>query len=146
MGTVFSGKARTVPVARPALKKRVLPDRRKAGAQWERAAESFLLSNGLNLLHRNFFCRFGEIDLIMEDGATIVFVEVKYRKGGVHGSGANAVTLQKQGRISRTAAWFLARNPHRAEQDCRFDVVSIEPGQGVHGIRWIQNAFYTTTG
>lgn len=128
------------------LKGRARPDRRQTGAHWERTAESFLLSNGLNLLHRNFFCRFGEIDLIMEDRSTIVFVEVKYRRSGLHGSGANAVTEQKQGRISRTAAWYLARHPHRADQDCRFDVVSIDPGQEERGIQWIRNAFYTTTG
>jgi putative endonuclease len=80
----------------------------------------------------------------MEDGDTVVFVEVKYRENRQHGSGADAVTVQKQGRISRTAAWYLARHPHRSEQNCRFDVVSIDPGN--RGIQWIRNAFYSTTG
>ncbi len=119
---------------------------RQKGAHWEKTAESFLRSNGLKLLQRNFTSRFGEIDLIMEDDKTVVFVEVKYRTNTRHGSGADAVTIQKQGRISRTASWFLVKNPHRAEQFCRFDVVSIDPQQKEYEISWIKGAFYSTTG
>jgi len=119
---------------------------RESGAQWEKTAEGFLRSNGLKLLQRNFYSRFGEIDLIMEDDKTLVFVEVKYRKSEQHGSGAEAVTFHKQGRISRTAAWYLAKNPHRAECVCRFDVISIYPGEKDHGINWIKSAFYSTLG
>ena len=119
---------------------------RQAGAHWEKTAESFLRSNGLKLLQRNFSSRFGEIDLIMEDDRTVVFVEVKYRASNQHGSGADAVTFQKQGRISRTASWFLVKNPHRAEQFCRFDVISIDPLKRDQGINWIKNAFYSTIG
>ena len=119
---------------------------RQSGARWEKTAESFLRSHGLKLLQRNFSSRFGEIDLIMEDDKTVVFVEVKYRKSNQHGSGADAVTFHKQGRISRTAGWYLAMNPHRAEQFCRFDVISISPHIKDHGINWIKNAFYSTIG
>ena len=117
---------------------------RQSGAQWEKTAESFLRRQGLTLLQRNFSSRFGEIDLVMEDQKTVVFVEVKYRKSNQHGSGADAVTFHKQGRISRTAAWYLVKNPHRAEQICRFDVISIDPQKGDQGIDWIENAFYST--
>jgi putative endonuclease len=119
---------------------------RLSGAQWEKTAESFLRSYGLKLLQRNFSSRFGEIDLIMEHDETVVFVEVKYRKSNQHGSGADAVTFHKQGRISRTAAWYLAKNPHRAEQFCRFDVISIDPQKKDQGIKWIKGAFYSTIG
>ena len=119
---------------------------RLSGAHWEKAAESFLRDHGLKLLQRNFTSRFGEIDLIMEDDKTIVFIEVKYRKSNQHGSGAAAVTYQKQGKISRTAAWYLAKNSRRAEQICRFDVISINPQIRDHGINWIRNAFYNTQG
>lgn len=119
---------------------------RQSGAQWEKAAESFLRSHGLRLLERNFSSRFGEIDLIMEDEKTVVFVEVKYRYSSDHGSGAEAVTFHKQGRISRTAAWYLAKNPHRAEQICRFDVISMNPQKTDKGIDWIKSAFYSTIG
>lgn len=122
------------------------PGSRKSGIYWEKAAESFLRKQGLTLLQRNFSSRFGEIDLIMEDKQTLVFVEVKYRRNDYHGSGADAVTFHKQGRISRTAAWYLAKNPHRAECVCRFDVISIDPKERDEGINWIKNAFYSTMG
>ena len=54
--------------------------------------------------------------------------------------------FHKQGRISRTAAWYLAMNPHRAEQICRFDVISINPQEKDQGINWIKSAFYSTQG
>lgn len=123
-----------------------MKSRRQSGADWEKSAESYLLSQGLQLLHRNFSSRFGEIDLIMEDQNTLVFIEVKYRSRNDHGSGADAVTPVKQGRISRTAAWFLAKNPRRADQFCRFDVISIRPDKKEAGINWIRNAFYSTLG
>jgi len=119
---------------------------RKSGDRWEKAAESFLLAQNLKLLQRNFSSRFGEIDLIMTDEKTVVFVEVKYRNNRRHGSGADAVTFHKQKKISMTAAWYLVKNPHRAECVCRFDVISIDPEQGDQGINWIRNAFYSTTG
>jgi len=119
---------------------------RQSGAQWEKTAESFLRNHGLKLLQRNFSSRFGEIDLIMEDEETLVFIEVKYRKSNHHGSGADAVTFHKQGRISRTAGWYLAKNPRKADQFCRFDVISIDPHKKDQGISWIKNAFYSTIG
>ena len=121
-------------------------NRRLQGGQWEKLAESFLNKRGLRTLERNYNSRFGEIDLIMEDEDVVVFVEVKYRKSSQHGSGADAVTFHKQGRISRTAAWYLAMNPHRAEQVCRFDVISINPQEKDQGINWIKSAFYSTQG
>jgi putative endonuclease len=120
--------------------------RRPSGNHWEKTAESYLGTRGLKLLQRNFSSRFGEIDLVMEDNKTLVFVEVKYRRSNRHGSGADAVTYQKQHKISATAAWYLAINPKRAEQFCRFDVISIDQGKGDQGINWIRNAFYSTLG
>jgi len=133
-------------MARNPLSHHLVLNSRQSGAQWEKIAESFLRARGLKLLQRNFSSRFGEIDLVMEDEKTVVFVEVKYRKSSQHGSGADAVTYHKQGRISRTAAWYLAKNPHRAEQVCRFDVISIDPQKGDQGIDWIESAFYSTIG
>jgi putative endonuclease len=127
-----------------ALNKRQVLGSRQSGERWERTAELFLRNHGLEFLHRNFTSRFGEIDLIMEDQETVVFVEVKYRKNENHGDGADAVTFHKQGRISRTAAWYLAKNPHRAEQFCRFDVISIGPQKQDQCINWIKSAFYST--
>jgi len=128
------------------INKQPLFNSRQAGARWEKIAESFLSAQGLKLLHRNFSSRMGEIDLIMEDDKTLVFIEVRYRANHRHGSGAESITAHKQGRISRTAAWYLVKNPSRAEQFCRFDVISVDPQKNNHGIDWIQNAFYSTIG
>ena len=144
MGTVLCRQAYTISMARQSLKQQSAFTTRQSGAEWEKTAESFLRSHGLKLLQRNFSSRFGEIDLIMEDDGTVVFVEVKYRKCNRHGSGADAVTFHKQGRISRTAAWYLVENPHRAEQVCRFDVISIDPQNRDQGVNWIKSAFYST--
>ncbi len=128
-----------------------LANTRQAGARWEKTAEAFLLEQGLILLQRNFSSRLGEIDLIMEDNKTIVFVEVRYRNSSRFGGGAASITVQKQNKISRTAAWFLAKNPHLAEQFCRFDIISIgsvsnDSEKMDQGIDWIQSAFYSTIG
>jgi putative endonuclease len=146
MGAILCGPPDTLSMARQSLNKQAAFTTRQSGAEWEKTAESFLRGHGLKLLQRNFSSRFGEIDLIMEDEETVVFVEVKYRKSSQHGSGADAVTFHKQGRISRTAAWYLAMNPHRAEQVCRFDVISINPQEKDQGINWIKSAFYSTQG
>lgn len=119
---------------------------KKSGELWEKTAESFLCRHGLKVLEKNYSSRFGEIDLVMEHGNTIVFVEVRYRKSKQHGDGAESVTAVKQSRISRTAGWYLANNPARAEQFCRFDVVSIASEQSAQDINWIRNAFYSTIG
>ena len=143
MGAVFGWPGCSLRVARDTLN-RPPAARRKAGTYWEKIAEAFLSARGLRLLQRNFSCRLGEIDLVMDDRGTLVFVEVKYRKSSTHGSGADAVNLHKQNRISRTAAFYLATNPARADQFCRFDVVSIDPDKAEQGINWIKNAFYST--
>jgi len=117
---------------------------RQSGAQWENIAEAYLNRHGLKLVERNFSSRFGEIDLIMEDDETLVFVEVKYRTSNQHGSGAEAITYHKQRKLSLTASWYLVKNPQRAEQFCRFDVISIAARTGHQDINWIKNAFYST--
>lgn len=147
MGAVQQRQAHPLQMAQRPLK-----NTRHSGQQWEKTAEHYLCGQGLKLLERNFSSRFGEIDLIMEDQdtainrATLVFVEVRYRKSTLRGSGAESVTLHKQGRLSRTAGWYLAKNPARAEQYCRFDVVSIDSQNTDPCVNWIRNAFYSTIG
>lgn len=128
------------------MARRSLKNTRQFGQQWEKTAELYLSQQGLKLLERNYTSRFGEIDLIMEHHDTVVFVEVRYRKNTLRGSGAETVTVQKQGRLSRTAGWYLAKHPARAEQFCRFDVVSIDSQNKDPYVNWIQNAFYSTIG
>jgi putative endonuclease len=111
------------------------------GAKWEQIAESFLHGKGLSTVERNFRCRLGEIDLIMQDGPTLVFTEVRYRRSDRFGSGAESVTHAKQARIIRAAQRFLQYRPLHPNQACRFDVISIGPENQHAEINWIRGAF-----
>lgn len=115
--------------------------RRQQGNHWERVAETFLNRRGLKTLERNFQVRCGEIDLILKDANTLVFTEVRYRVNSYRGSGADSVTLTKQGRIVRAAQLYLLRHPAYLDAACRFDVVSIGSEEGRTRLNWIRNAF-----
>ncbi len=119
---------------------------RRAGQRWEKTAESFLNKRGLKTLKRNYRCRLGEIDLVMEHDGTLVFVEVRFRKNGRHGSGAETVDCRKQWKIARAAALFLGQHPEYAARPGRFDVISVSKVDGAPAIRWIRNAFQSPLG
>ena len=118
-----------------------MPDTRRQGSHWERAAESFLHGKGLETVRRNFHGRFGEIDLVMLDGNSLVFVEVRYRANPGFGTGAASVTALKQRRIASAAGRFLQSNRQHRARPCRFDVVSIGREQGREVMTWIRSAF-----
>lgn len=111
------------------------------GNQWERIAEAYLQRQGLKTLERNFNCRVGEIDLVMEHGECLVFAEIRFRENSRFGSGAETVTRAKQARIIRAAQKYLQFHRNRAQQPCRFDVISLGNAQGKLALEWIQNAF-----
>lgn len=115
---------------------------RGVGERWETWAAHELARHGLKLLHRNYQCRVGEIDLVMGDGETLVFVEVRYRRRTDYGGGAASVSAAKQRRLINAARHFLARHPKLAERPCRFDVVAIAPGTDREpAMNWIRSAF-----
>lgn len=99
-------------------------DKQALGARGEELAARFLRDAGLEIVDRNWRCRYGELDLIARDAATTVFVEVKTRRGLAYGTPAEAVTFGKQQRIRRLALLWLAEQtgPWR---HIRFDVVSV---------------------
>lgn len=101
----------------------------------EQAALNFLEGQGLTLLERNFACKLGEIDLIMQNEDCLVFVEVRLRNNPLYGSGAETVTPKKIRKIIKTAEYYLLKHP-LGNFDCRFDVISMDDK-----IDWIQNAF-----
>lgn len=103
------------------------------GQKGEDDALAHLLIHGLRLLERNFRCKSGEIDLIMQDGAGLVFVEVHQRASRSHGGAAASVTPAKQRRLVRAAEIYLMR--YRQLPPCRFDVVAIDGGQ----LSWLRN-------
>lgn len=109
------------------------------GREAEDRVRTHLEAQGLRLKARNHRCRWGEIDLVMEDGEALVFVEVRYRGRDDYGSAAASVDAHKQRRLVRAASDFLAR--HQATgRPARFDVAAVGPnGQ----IDWIRAAFDT---
>jgi len=98
---------------------------------------AFLQRQGLRLVDRNYRCRRGEIDLIMLDSDTLVFVEVRYRQSSRFGTAAETVGARKQASLSAAASHYLAHR--RTQLPCRFDVIGIDGNQR---IEWIQNAFF----
>ena len=108
------------------------------GQQYEQLAAAYLQRAGLVLLQQNFQCKAGEIDLIMRDGQTLVFVEVKYRASSAFGGAVAAVTPAKQQKLLRACRWYLQQ--HRlSDQSWRLDVLAIE-GQTPYQYQWIKNA------
>ena len=104
------------------------------GAHHERHARRYLERAGLRFHAANVRLPGGEIDLIMRDVATWVFVEVRYR----YGSAAASVDRGTQRRLLRAAApWLAAHNQSLETADCRFDVLAITGGQ----LQWLPNAF-----
>lgn len=96
----------------------------QVGALGEDLAAEFLESAGLVVLARNWRSRYGELDLIAEDGDTVVFVEVKTRTGLGYGTPAEAVTAVKVDRIRRLAALWLSSHERRWRR-IRVDVVTV---------------------
>ncbi len=112
----------------------------------ENLACDYLQQQGLNLIERNYHCRAGEIDLIMQHADSIVFVEVRYRSNKNFGSGADSVDFRKQKKLITTAEHYLQKNHARAQQPARFDVVSISRDNEQTPINWIQDAFQASAG
>ena len=111
------------------------------GQAAEQAACSYLTRHGLTLITRNFHARQGEIDIIMLDKDTLVFVEVRFRSRQDFGDAAASVTRSKQQKIIATAHYFLHHHPNYGHLAARFDVIAIHPqGQDWH-IDWIPAAF-----
>lgn len=110
------------------------------GRHWEAMAREFLLTQGLRFVAANFARRFGEIDLIMLDGATLVFVEVKYRSSDRFGSSVEQVTPAKTRKIKLAAKAYLQICPHEVEA-VRFDVVGISPEGTGYRFHWVKGAF-----
>lgn len=112
-------------------------NKRAKGTIYEKKAAEYLESAGYHVVQANYRCKAGEIDLIARQGGYLVFVEVKYRRDGRSGDGAEAVDVRKQRRITKAALWYLTERHMDTEVPCRFDVISFQ-GQEIH---LIQDAF-----
>jgi len=105
------------------------------GQAAEQTAADYLTARGLRLVERNWRCKGGEIDLVMRDGATLVFVEVRARGGMAFGGAAASITAAKQARVVLAARHYLAAKG--LDVPCRFDVVLVQDGR----LEWLQGAF-----
>jgi putative endonuclease len=114
--------------------------RQRLGKSGEDLACAELVRRGYAILERRYRTRFGEIDIVARDGPTTVFVEVKTRRGGDYGGGAEAVTPWKQRRIAGMAVDFIARQELH-DQPCRFDVVTVDETPGGPRVEVFVNAF-----
>lgn len=113
-------------------------DTRKAyGRRGEALAAAYVEQKGIKILCRNFRSRFGEIDLIGQDGKYLVFIEVKARTTDLCGYPGEALTSWKKERICQTARFYCAKKHIVPEQSIRFDVVEIVGDK----IRHTKNAF-----
>nr|WP_275973329.1 YraN family protein [Pseudomonas marianensis] len=116
-------------------------DRQHRGQEAEDTAKHYLERQGLRLVQRNWSCRSGELDLVMLDGDTVVFVEVRYRRHAAWGGALESVDRRKQQKLIKTAQLFLQRETRWARHPCRFDVIAIEAGRSSAAPNWIRNAF-----
>ncbi|MBI5919522.1 MAG: YraN family protein [Nitrosomonadales bacterium] len=107
------------------------------GDEAEQRAADFLTRRGLRLLARNFRCRYGEIDLILQDGDTLVFVEVRLRSRSDFGGAAASIDSHKQRKLTLAAQHYLAQLPRTPP--CRFDAILMRDAG--ESIEWIKNAF-----
>ena len=133
------------------------PGSSSIGQRAEDAALAYLRSQGLRLVERNFHCKCGEIDLIMQHADCLVFVEVRYRKKDTFGGAIESITTAKQHKIVTTAQYYLQKCGKTNTVPCRFDVVAISPDHKLattplskhqcrldgFRIQWISRAFET---
>jgi putative endonuclease len=114
--------------------------RRNTGQRGEDLASAYLQAAGYRILERNYRCVFGEIDIVAEEGQTLVFAEVKSRRSGSYGDPQLAVGLQKQKKVSLVALHYLKER--RLQDRCaRFDVVAVKLWAAESRIELIRNAF-----
>ena len=113
-------------------------NKKELGFSGEDKACSFLLSNKIKILDRNYrFHKAGEIDLIGRDGEYLVFFEVKLRTGKSKGSASEAVTFSKQRQICKVASYYMYEHKFKSDTPVRFDVIAIDGDE----INWFKNAF-----
>jgi putative endonuclease len=114
---------------------------RARGAQIEALARDYLVRQGLRPIAANANFRFGELDLVLRDGDTVVFVEVRYRRSRAFGGGAASVDAGKRRKLALAAEAFLAAHRELARAPCRFDVIDASGDPAKPHFDWLRDAF-----
>jgi len=121
------------------------PEQRRAIFQRGRAAEQqaaeYLQAQGLKLLGRNYRTPCGEIDLIMRDATTLVFVEVRYRSSESFCRPEETINTAKQQRLRAAGEHYLQHHPATVAEHCRFDIVTLTGSPDRPVYQWLTNAF-----
>lgn len=112
-------------------------NQRKIGTFYEREAVQFLQGKGVRILETNYRCRQGEIDIIGYEDTCLIFLEVKARRTGRAGTGAEAVDIRKQRTICRVADWYRMQHGIGEYTQMRYDCITFDSGK----LMWIKNAF-----
>jgi len=111
----------------------------RKGRETEDQALAFLEQHGLTCIDRNFRTRMGEIDLIMDEKGTLVFVEVRYRRDRRFGGALASIDQRKQGRLLAAARYYLSKRA--VDRPVRFDVIAMERREdGTAALDWIKDA------
>ena len=119
--------------------KQLWQNSREKGQYYELQAQKYLEEQGLIAIERNYNSPYGELDVIMRDGDTLVFVEVKFRSSHIKGGALHALGKQKQQRLKRTIYHYLAFKK-LSNQALRIDFVAIT-GEVPQQLNWIKNVF-----
>jgi putative endonuclease len=119
-----------------------IKDHLKKGQLAENFASEYLKNQGLKRLQTNFACKHGEVDLIMLDDNTLVFVEVRYRQSTDYGHPLETINYAKQQKILKTVQFFLLKHPEYRNHPCRIDAIAIDAHTQKHNdtVQWIKNA------
>ena len=108
----------------------------------EQLAQDYLVTQGLTPVDKNYHCRNGEIDLIMLDGDTYVFIEVKYRKNNKFGGALAAISPSKQKKVKHCVTYYLQHvGLNEYSTCCRVDVITLDGQISQPKLAWLKNAF-----
>lgn len=110
------------------------------GDEAELVAQRWLQRKGLKLLERQVACRFGEIDLVMQQGSSVVLVEVKYRQGALFDA-FESVTAAKRRKLGLAARWLYVNRPQWQDMNWRFDVLALAGDLKSPEVEWLSAAF-----
>lgn len=118
------------------------PERQAYGLHVEQEVARHLQSKGLTFVEANYRCKMGEIDLIMRDNETLVFVEVRFRSDANAVNPLESITRSKQRKVIRTASYYLLDRHNSHDLSCRFDAVGVTRTNDCWDFDWVSNAFY----
>lgn len=110
------------------------------GNRAEKLATEYLRKAKLKLLERNYHCRWGEIDIVMQDTESLVFVEVRYRQSAQFGGALESIDFRKQQKLRRTAEHYLI-DRKKTDVAARFDILCLSGELRSPQYQWIKNAF-----